>query len=199
MTVTLDGAESLGIFCGSCAVMMGVPIMWVILVYNRFSRLRQVARESWSGVDVELKRRHDLVPNLVKTVQGYAQHERETLECVVAARAKAMAAVHAPTSGGEMQQRVDGERELGRSLGRLIALSERYPDLKGDRHFLELQRELALTEDRIAASRRFFNANVRELNALRVEFPSNLVGSAFGFRELRFFELEDAAERTARV
>lgn len=186
-----DAAEGLGMLCGSCGVLLVVPLVWVIVTYNRFSRLGQLVKESWSGVDIELKRRHELVPNLVKAVQGYAQHERETLERVVAARAKAMAA------GGELQQRVDGEGELGRSLGRLIALSESYPELKSDRHFLELQRELALTEDRIAASRRFFNANVRELNAMCVAFPSNLVGGVFGFREARFFELEDAAERTA--
>ena len=94
---------------------------------------------------------------------------------------------------------MDGESELGRSLGRLIALSESYPELKSDRHFLELQRELSLTEDRIAASRRFYNSNVRELNSLRIQFPSNLVAGVFGFREERFFELEDPSERTARV
>jgi LemA protein len=189
--MTLYVGDGVWIFCGLCAVVVGVPLLWVVVLYNRFSRLVQLVRESWSGVDVELKRRHDLVPNLVETVKGYAKHERETLERVVAARARAISA------GGAIEARVDGESELGRSLGRLLALSESYPELKSDRHFLELQRELSLTEDRIAASRRFFNANVRELNALRVEFPSNLVGGAFGFREMRYFELEDASERAA--
>jgi LemA protein len=105
---------------------------------------------------------------------------------VVAARARALAA------GEALRERVQSEGELDRSLGRLMALSESYPELKADRHFLELQRELALTEDRIAASRRFYNANVRELNALRVEFPSNLVAGVFGFREERFFEFAEA-------
>ena len=186
-----DAAEALGFLCGMSGVILGLPLLWAILTYNRFARLGQHVKESWSGVDVELKRRHDLVPNLVEKVKGYAKHERETLEMVVAARAKAMAA------GEALRERVDGESELGRSLGRLIALSESYPELKSDRHFLELQRELSLTEDRIAASRRFYNSNVRELNSLRIQFPSNLVAGVFGFREERFFELEDAAERSA--
>ncbi|MFZ4750401.1 MAG: LemA family protein [Phycisphaerales bacterium] len=184
-------AGGIGPACCVIAVIVGVPLIWLIATYNRFARLGQHVRESWSGVDVELKRRHELVPNLVATVRGYAQHERETLEMVVAARAKAVQA------GDGLRARVDGEAELARSLTRLIAVAEAYPQLKADRQFLELQRELSLTEDRIAASRRFYNANVRELNTLRIEFPSNLVAGAFGFREERFFELEDASERAA--
>lgn len=184
-------AGGMGGFLCVIAVVVGVPLIWFIVTYNRFARLGQLVKESWSGVDVELKRRHDLVPNLVATVKGYAQHEKETLELVVAARAKA---VHA---GDALRERVDGEGELTRSLGRLIAVAESYPALKADRHYLELQRELSLTEDRIAASRRFFNANVRELNALRIEFPSNIVGGVFGFKEERFFELDDSSERAA--
>jgi LemA protein len=124
-------------------------------------------------------------------LKGYAEHERSTLEMVVAARARAMQA------GDAVRERVDGEAELARSLGRLIAVAEAYPELKADRHFLELQRELSLTEDRIAASRRFYNANVRELNTLRIEFPSNLVAGVFGFREERFIELDDPSARAA--
>ena len=184
-------AGGMGGFLCVIAVVVGVPLIWFIVTYNRFARLGQLVKESWSGVDVELKRRHDLVPNLVATVKGYAQHEKETLELVVAARAKAVQA------GDALRERVDGEGELTKSLGRLIAVAESYPALKADRHYLELQRELSLTEDRIAASRRFFNANVRELNALRIEFPSNIVGGAFGFKEERFFELDDSSERAA--
>ncbi|MFM2163787.1 MAG: hypothetical protein RL325_224 [Planctomycetota bacterium] len=180
-----------GVLCCVAGVVLGVPLIWFIATYNRFARLGQLVKESWSGVDVELKRRHDLVPNLVATVKGYAKHEKETLELVVSARAKAVQA------GDALRERVDGETELSRSLTRLIALAESYPELKADRHYLELQRELSLTEDRIAASRRFFNANVRELNALRVEFPSNLIAGMFGFREERFFELDDPGERAA--
>ena len=184
-------AGGMGGFLCVIAVVVGVPLIWFIVTYNRFARLGQLVKESWSGVDVELKRRHDLVPNLVATVKGYAQHEKETLELVVAARAKAVQA------GDALRERVDGEGELTKSLGRLIAVAESYPALKADRHYLELQRELSLTEDRIAASRRFFNANVRELNALRIEFPSNIVGGMFGFKEERFFELDDSSERAA--
>ena len=184
-------AGGMGGFLCVMAVVVGVPLIWFIVTYNRFARLGQLVKESWSGVDVELKRRHDLVPNLVATVKGYAQHEKETLELVVAARAKAVQA------GDALRERVDGETALTRSLGRLIAVAESYPELKADRHYLELQRELSLTEDRIAASRRFFNANVRELNALRIEFPSNIVGGMFGFKEERFFELDDSSERAA--
>ncbi len=184
-------AGGMGGFLCVIAVVVGVPLIWFIVTYNRFARLGQLVKESWSGVDVELKRRHDLVPNLVATVKGYAQHEKETLELVVAARAKAVQA------GDALRERVDGEGELTKSLGRLIAVAESYPALKADRHYLELQRELSLTEDRIAASRRFFNANVRELNALRIEFPSNIVGGIFGFKEERFFELDDSSERAA--
>lgn len=184
-------AGGIGGLCCVLALVAGVPLIWFIVTYNRFARLGQLVKESWSGVDVELKRRHDLVPNLVATVKGYAQHERETLDLVVAARARAMQA------GDALRERVDGEGELTRSLGRLVALAEAYPALKADRQYLELQRELSLTEDRIAASRRFYNANVRELNALRIEFPSNLVAGMCGFREERFFELEDSAERAA--
>ncbi len=181
----------LGAVCCVAAVVVGLPLVWLVATYNRFARLAQLVKESWSGVDVELKRRHDLIPNLVETVQGYARHERETLEMVVAARSRAVQA------GDRLRERVDGEAALARSLERLIAVAEAYPALKADGHFLSLQRELSLTEDRIAASRRFYNANVRELNALRVEFPSNLVAGAFGFREERYFELEDSAQRTA--
>jgi len=189
----MSGAAAGGIggFLCVIAVVVGVPLIWFIVTYNRFARLGQLVKESWSGVDVELKRRHDLVPNLVATVKGYAQHEKDALELVVAARAKAVQA------GDALRERVDGEVELTRSLGRLIAIAESYPELKADRQYLELQRELSLTEDRIAASRRFFNANVRELNALRIEFPSNIVAGMFGFKEERFFELDDSSERTA--
>ncbi len=189
--MTLAGLEPIGVVCCVIAAVCFIPVIWVVAVYNRFARLTQHVRESWSGVDVELKRRHDLVPNLVATVKGYATHERETLELVVTARARAVDA------GDSMRERVDGEAELGRSIGRLIALAESYPQLKADQHYLELQRELALTEDRIAACRRFFNANVREINALRAAFPSNLIGGAFGFSEEKFFELSDASERAA--
>ncbi|MFM7134862.1 MAG: LemA family protein [Planctomycetota bacterium] len=182
-----------GLLCCAAPLVISllVALVWMILTYNRFGRLAQHVKESWSGVDVELKRRHDLIPNLVETVKGYAAHERATIEAVVAARARALGA------GDSLRERVEGEADVARELPRLVALAEAYPLLKADQHFLELQRELAITEDRIAASRRFYNANVRDINGLRAAFPSSVVGGMFGFGEQRFFELSDAAERAA--
>jgi LemA protein len=176
------------------ALVLGPPLLagvWVVVVYNRFVRVRQHIRESWSGIDVELKRRYDLIPRLVETVKGYARHEREVLERVIQLRNRA-AEPHASAA----DQAVD-ETALQLGLERLFALAEAYPRLKADEHFLALQRELALTEDRIAASRRFYNGNVREMNQLRRTFPTNIVGSVFGFRDGTFFELSSGAERVA--
>jgi len=170
-----------------------VPLIWVIAMYNRFASIGQHLRESVADVDVELKRRYDLVPNLVATVRGYAAHERETLERVTALRLQAMR----DAEDAHLGRRSSAEREFGGSIRRLIAVSEAYPQLKADASFLELQKELALTEDRIAAARRFYNGNVRELNVLCASFPSNIVAGMFGFRPEGFFELDDAAERTA--
>lgn len=166
-----------------------VPIIWLIATYNRFVRLRQHIKESWSDIDVELKRRYDLVPNLVETVKGYAKHERETLEMVVEARNRAVA-----NHGSATEQAVD-ESAMLIGLKKLFVLAEAYPELKADAHYLALQKELSLTEDRIAASRRFYNANVREMNQLRQAFPTNVVAGMFGFQEGSFFELSSEAER----
>ncbi len=164
-------------------------LLWVALTYNALVRLRQHVGESWAGIDTELKRRHDLVPNLVEAVKGYAAHERQTLEAVVSARDRAAAA--AGTPGQQARQ----EQELVTSVNRLLAVAEGYPDLKASANFLELQRELANTEDRIQAARRFFNANVRDLNTRVAVFPSSLVAGMFGFRPAEFFEVESAAVR----
>ncbi len=166
-----------------------VPLIWGIATYNRFVRLRQHIRESWSDIDVELQRRYNLIPNLVETVKGYAAHERDVLTRVVELRNRAMA-----NHGTAESQAVD-ESALMKEMKHLFAVAEAYPDLKADRHFLELQKELSLTEDRIAAARRFFNGNVRDMNVLRESFPSNLVGSMFKFESGTFFELEREAER----
>lgn len=164
-------------------------LVWLLLIYNRFVNLRQHVDESWSGIDVELKRRYDLIPNLVETVKGYARQEREVFEQVTAARTRAMAS-HA----NEAERAVD-ETVLAMGMKQLFAVAESYPDLKADVNFLALQRELANTEDRIAASRRFFNANVRDLNQLCGTFPTNLVARQFGFHPRTFFELSSEAER----
>jgi LemA protein len=174
-------------------VVVIVPLLWVIAMYNRFASIGQHLRESAADVDVELKRRYDLVPNLVATVKGYAAHEREVLERVTALRLQAMR----DAEDAHLGRRSSAEREFGGSIQRLVAMSEAYPQLKADANFLELQKELALTEDRIAAARRFYNGNVRELNVLCASFPSNLVAGMFGFRPEGFFELDDAAERAA--
>ena len=166
-----------------------VVLLWATLTYNRFVSLRQQTRESWADIDVELKRRYELIPNLVATVRGYAQYERGVLEEVTALRNKAQA-----NRGGAASQAVD-ESALMLGVKKLFAVAEAYPQLKADTHYLALQKQLALTEDRIAAARRFFNANVRDLNVLRSQFPTSLIGRMAGVEAGHFFELERAAER----
>lgn len=167
---------------------LAVLLVWGVMTANRFVRLRQHIGESWSDIQVELKRRHDLVPNLVETVKGYAAHERELLTRVVDLRNRAMGA---KGSAGALARE---ESELMVGLKQLFALAEGYPDLKADRHFLDLQKQLALTEDRIAAARRFYNGNVRTLNALRLTIPTNVIAKMMNVEEEVYFELEDDAE-----
>lgn len=172
-----------------------LPVLLVVLIlvgmYNSLVRGRNHVRESWSGIDTELKRRYDLIPNLVETVKGYARHEREVLERVIQARTQAVASTGSPA------QQAQDENFLVGALRQLFALAEGYPDLKASENFLELQRELAETENRIQASRRFYNANVRDLNTRIQVFPSSLIASIFGFQREQFFEIEDAAMRRA--
>jgi len=163
----------------------------VAISYNRFIRQRNLVHESWRQVDVELKRRHDLIPNLVETVKGYAGHERGVLDEVTRARAVAAA----PGSGPAEQARQEGA--LAQALGRLFAVAEAYPDLKASANFLHLQQELTETEDRIAAGRRFYNANVRAMNTRVESFPSNLVAKTFSFTKEEYFEVEDEQIRSA--
>jgi len=166
-------------------------IIWVIGMYNGLTRVKVQCRESWSGIDTELKRRYDLVPNLVETVKGYAHHERETLQQVIEARNRALASTGSPAS------QAHDENILIGSLRQLFALSENYPDLKASGNFLKLQSELANTEDRIQAARRFYNANVRDLNTRIELFPSNLIAKTFNFTPEEFFEIEDTGIRNA--
>jgi len=165
--------------------------IWAIASYNGLVRLRNLVQEAWRQIDVELKRRHDLIPNLVETVKGYASHERETLEAVTAARTAAAA------PGASVQQQAQNEGMLSAALGRLFAVAEAYPQLKANENFLGLQRELSATEDRIAAGRRYYNANVRTLNTKVESFPSSILAGMFHFSRADYFELEDAAERQA--
>ena len=166
-----------------------VVLIWLIATYNRFVRLRQHLKESWADIDVELKRRYELIPNLVATVKGYAAHEKEVLEQVTALRNRAAA-----NRGSAASQAVD-ESALMLGVRKLFAVVEGYPDLKASTGFMALQEQLAETEDRIAAARRFFNGNVRDMNSLRESFPSSIVAGMFNFEAGSFFELDSTAER----
>jgi len=173
-------------------VILGVVfliLVWIIATYNTLVRLKQHCRESWSGIDTELRRRYDLIPNLVETVRGYAAHEKEALTAVIQARNQAA------VSKGSPQAQAKDENALVGCLRQLFAVSERYPNLKASENFLALQNELANTEDRIQAARRFYNANVRDLNTRIAVFPSNTIAGLFGFGPEEFFEVEDASVR----
>ncbi len=167
---------------------LALLIIWLIAAYNGLVRLRQQAVEALSDIDVQTKRRFDLIPNLMETVRGYMGHERETLESVTHARTQVMAA----KSPGEQARAND---MLSNTLKTLFAVSESYPDLKANANFLDLQRELADTENKIQASRRFYNANVRDLNVAIQQFPRNIIANVFGFKGMEFFEAETPEER----
>jgi LemA protein len=172
---------------------VGLVVLYAMGTYNGLVRLRQQVRESWSGIDTELKRRYNLIPNLVETVKGYASHEQETLDRVVSARARAV------ESTGTPETQAQDENVLVGALRQLFAVVENYPDLKANQNFLQLQGQLTATEDRIQASRRFYNANVRELNTRTEVFPSNVIASMFGFQKEQFFEIEEAAREVPKV
>jgi LemA protein len=163
---------------------------WAIGVYNRLQRGRIRCRGAWSDIDVQLKRRHDLIPNLVETVKGYAAHERQTLEAVISARAAAMGAKGAAAAGA-------AEGMLTAALGRLFAVAEAYPDLKANQNFLQLQQELGATENAIGFSRQNYNRAVGDYNETIAMFPSNLVAGAFNFAPETFFEVSAPQEREA--
>jgi len=165
-------------------------ILYIIAIYNGLVRKRQQVKEAWSTINTQLKRRYDLIPNLIETVKGYVTHEKGTLEAVVEARAKAMQT----TSTGDAKSA--NENMLSSTLKSLFALSENYPDLKANTNFLELQREFSDTETKIQATRQFYNTVVMALNAKIEMFPSNIVAKKFGFKEESYFELE-AAEKEA--
>lgn len=171
-------------------VVVAVIALWAVLTYNKLVALRNRCHEAFSDIDTQLKRRHDLIPNLVETVKGYAAHERATFEAVVAARAGAVSA-----QGPEAQAAAEGI--LGGALGRLLAVAEQYPDLKASQNFLALQNELTDTEDKIQASRRFYNMQVRDLNTKIESVPSNLIAGAGKFERQPFFELDDPATERA--
>ena len=175
------------------AAIVVVLFLAFIASYNRFVRQRNLVQESWRQVDVELGRRHDLIPNLVETVKGYATQERTVLQSVTEARTAAVQALQNQASG--VTQQAQAETTLGRALNGLFAVAENYPDLKSSQNFLALQNELTDTEDRIAAARRFYNGNVRALNTRVEAFPSSVIASMFNFSKADYFEIDDPAVR----
>ncbi len=174
-------------------VILGVIVLVAIalvFIYNRLVALRQTTNQAWGDVDVQLTQRHELVPNLVETVKGYAAHEKETLEAVIAARNAAVAA-------GSVQEQADAENMLTGALRQIFALSEAYPDLKANQNFGRLQEELTSTENRISFARQHYNGAVTEYNMARQTFPSSIVANMFGFAAKEFFELEEPEAREA--
>lgn len=172
-----------------CAAILIAPV----LSYNRFINQRNLIENSWSNIETELNRRYELIPNLVETVKGYAAHERSVFEAVTAARSQAQA------EHGTPQEQAATERPLVSALRRLLAVAESYPELKASSHFLALQDELTRTEDRIQASRRFYNANVRDFNTRVESFPSSLIARIFNFRRAEFFNIEAAVREVPYV
>ena len=174
-------------------IVLGVAVvaaLYAVTIYNGLVKNRQMVEEGWSGIDVQLKRRTDLIPNLMETVKGYMSHERETLEAVTNARAAATSA-----ASGTPEQRAAAEGQLSSALGRLIATAEAYPDLKANTTFLEFQEALQTVEDEIQMSRRYYNGAVRNLNVMVESVPSNFIAGPFGFHKAQYFELDNAAER----
>jgi LemA protein len=169
-----------------------VVLLYIVTVYNGLVTLRNRVREAWSDIDVQLKRRYDLIPNLVETVKGYASHEKETFDRVIQARSKAM-------SAQGLKERGEAENALTGTLKSLFALSESYPDLKASVNFLELQKELTDTEDKVQASRRFYNGNVMDFNTRLEVFPSNLIAQMFGFKVSEFFAVEEGEKAAPKV
>ena len=190
------GVAGLGIVLvvlGGIAVVLVVVALWGVGVYNALTRGRIGAQGAFSGIDVELKRRHDLVPNLVNTVKGYAAHEKQTLDAVISARASAT------RPNLSMEQRLQAEQGLSGALGRLMAVAEAYPDLKANQNFLQLQGELSQIENRIAGARGGYNGAAEGYNAMARQFPALVVARLFGFQDMPFFQVDDPAQRNAPV
>lgn len=175
------------------AVVLVLLVLWAVFAYNGLIKLRNLVQEAWHQIDVELKRRHDLIPNLVETVKGYASHERGTLEEVMRARGAAMNGASSPAAAAQ------NENMLTQALGRLMAVAEAYPDLKANQNFLSLQGELSSTEDRIAAGRRYYNANVRELNTKVETVPTNIIAGFAKIGKEEYFEAEEQARNAPSV
>jgi LemA protein len=169
-------------------VLVALVFVYAVVAYNGMIRARNMVDEGWSGIDVQLKRRHDLIPNLVETVKGYAAHEREVFQAVTDARTQAMSA-HSPAAAGA------AEGVLDQALGRLVAVAEAYPQLRATEGYQQLQSELTNTEDQIAAARRIYNGNVQSYNTKIETFPNSLIADTAHFTPREFFEIADAADR----
>ncbi len=169
----------------SILVILVAVVLWAIVAYNRLVTLTNRAKEAWADIEVQMKRRYDLIPNLVETVKGYASHEKTVLEDVTAARTTAMGATGAPDKAA-------AENALAGTLKSLFAVAENYPNLKANENFLQLQRELGDTEDKIQASRRFYNSTVMALNTAEQSFPGNVIANSFSFKPMDLFELAEA-------
>jgi LemA protein len=187
--------QTLIIFGVVFAAAVVVLVLWLIAAYNGLIAKRVDVENGWAQIDVQLKRRYDLIPNLVETVKGYAGHERETLEAVISARAKAVSVHDASGSGPSAQGKAEGE--LTQALGRLIAVAEAYPQLKADSSFLQLQEELASTENKIGFSRQHYNDVVARYETSRQSIPTNIVAGMFNFQKKEYFEVEEPGMREA--
>lgn len=179
-------------------IILAILVLWVIGSYNGLIRLVTQAKEAWADIEVQLKRRYDLIPNLVNTVKGYAAHESTAFEKVTAARSAAMTA---GGTAGPSAEKAAAENVLTGALKSVFAIAEAYPDLKANTNFLELQRELSDTENKIQAARRFYNGTVRDLNIKIQSFPGNIVAGLFSFKSMEFFDLadDDAAQKPVEV
>ncbi|VAX40676.1 LemA protein [hydrothermal vent metagenome] len=183
------------LFIGLGALGLFVVLVFVVIaMYNSLVRARVECDNGWAQIDVQLKRRYDLIPNLVETVKGYASHEKETLEAVIQARQQAVAIT---SDSAHAAQKADAENMISQTLGRLFALSEAYPELKADTNFRQLQEELTSTENKIGFARQHFNDTVGSYEERRQTFPNNLIAAMFNFDEREYFELGDAAQREA--
>lgn len=172
---------------------VAILVIWVIIAYNAFIRLRNQVENAWAQIDVQLKRRTDLIPNLINTVKGYVKHERETLESVTKARTALMSAGQDPKKAAEADNMLTG------ALKSLFAVAEAYPDLKANQNFLQLQEELSGTENKVAASRQYYNDTVMEYNTKRESFPSNLIAGMFNFTPKTLFEIEEREKEVPKV
>jgi LemA protein len=169
-----------------------ITVIFVVSIYNTLVGLKNRMEEAWSGIDVFLKKRHDLIPNLLETVKGYAAHEKQTLEEVIRARSQAM-------NAHGIDAQIESEAGLGRALGRLMAVAESYPELKASANFMQMQQELTRLEDELAMSRRYFNGTVRENNIYIERFPSNIIAGMFNFQKGKFFEIDKTEKEVPNV